>query len=107
MANLTPEPLLTVETIVGDDGVPVVALSGELDSSTVGTLEQHVRKLTAQSPPRVAFDLAALTFIDSAGIAVLIATTAHVPAVEVRNPSAILRRVLETSGLTTLLEIKP
>ena len=48
-----------------------------------------------------------LRFIDSAGIAVLIATAAQVPLVEVRNPSAILRRILETSGLTIVLRISP
>ena len=109
MAELTPQPdaLLTVHATVEAGDVPVVVLGGELDSSNVAVLEQHVGEITGRSPPRVVFDLANLRFMDSAGIAVLIATAAQVPLVEVRNPSAILRRILETSGLTSVLRIAP
>jgi anti-anti-sigma factor len=109
MEELRPqsEAPLSVETIIETPDVPVVVLAGELDSSNVGILEQRVAQLTATPPARIAFDLAGLRFMDSAGIAVLISTAAAVPVVEVRNPSAIVRRVLEASGLSKLLRIAP
>jgi anti-anti-sigma factor len=109
MEGLKPQPEtpLSVETIIEAPDVPVVVLAGELDSSNVGILERHVAKITAPPPARLAFDLTGLRFMDSAGIAVLISTAAQVPVVEVRNPSAILRRVLEASGLSTVLRIAP
>jgi anti-anti-sigma factor len=102
-----PETPLTVETIMEAPDMPVVVLGGELDSSNAGILEERIAPLTTPPPACIAFDLADLRFMDSAGIAVLIATAAHVPVVEVRNPSAILRRVLEASGLSSVLRIAP
>ena len=41
--------------------------------------------------------------MDSAGIAVLLGATRRVPAVRLREPSPAVRRVLEMTGLTTVL----
>ena len=41
--------------------------------------------------------------MDSAGIAVLLAASRKVPSVSLRDPSPAVRRVLEMTGLTTVL----
>jgi anti-sigma B factor antagonist len=109
MATLRPEPLtvLAIEASLDDGGVPVLALAGELDSSNADLLSDAVRQLVAVGPGRLVFDLRALRFMDSAGIAVLINTAAIVAVVEVRNPSRILQRVIEATGLTTIFEVTP
>lgn len=105
--NTHPETPLRIEMIIDPEQVPVLALAGELDSSNAVILEEHAADVIASAPARVAFDLAELRFMDSAGIAVLVTTAAQVPVVEVRNPSAILQRVLEASGLSTVFRITP
>jgi anti-anti-sigma factor len=45
--------------------------------------------------------------MDSAGIAVLVRAAGEVGAVQIRNPSPIVRRVIEVTGLTGVLRIGP
>src|SRR6201988_5093923 len=87
------------------DGARVVSLAGELDSSNVGTLADAMAGLVAERPARVVFAVGALRFMDSAGIAVLVRIAAEVPTVEVRDPSPIVRRIIEVTGLTDVLRI--
>lgn len=105
MAALEPDQYLAVESRDGD--VPTLLLRGELDSSNVSVLEREVQAILALRPAQVVFDLSELTFIDSAGLAVLVTTANTVGQVAVRNPSPILRRVLAATGLTDLLGIEP
>lgn len=102
------EPLATVEidTRVDPAGAQLVILSGELDSSNAASLEATVAAITAQHPQRLIFDLTSLRFMDSAGIAVLIGAAAKVDSISLRNPSPIIRRVLEATGLTSVLTIE-
>src|SRR5262249_52931289 len=65
---------LRIEKIIDPEHVPVLALAGELDSSNAVILEEHTAEAIASAPARVAFDLAELRFMDSAGIAVLVTT---------------------------------
>jgi anti-sigma B factor antagonist len=97
---------VTIQTTTDPAGVPIVALSGELDSSNVDTLSVRLAPITAKQPERVVFDLSGLRFMDSAGIAVLIATARTVKSVHLRNPSEVVRRVVEVTGLTELLPIE-
>ena len=55
----------------------------------------------------VFFDLSALRFMDSSGISVLIGAAAKVDAVELRDPSQVVRRVIELTGLTDVLSVTP
>ena len=45
--------------------------------------------------------------MDSSGIALLISTTRKANAVEVRNPTVIVRRIIELTGLTEILLMVP
>jgi len=86
-------------------GVPIVAVSGDLDISNADALEATVASIVARRPERLVFDLAQLRFMDSAGIAVLLGAAAKVQSVHIRNPTPAVRRVVELTGLTQVLPI--
>jgi anti-sigma B factor antagonist len=94
---------IVIDTVVDSTGVPIVTLSGELDSSNADSLEPTLASITARHPERLIFDLSGLRFIDSAGIALLIGAASKVDAVHLRNPSPIVRRVVEITGLSDVL----
>jgi anti-sigma B factor antagonist len=98
---------IVIDTDVDATGSPIVSLSGELDSSNAGSLEATLTSITAQHPERLIFELSGLRFMDSAGIAVLLRAAANVSAVHLRNPSPIVRRVVEVTGLSDVLPIEP
>jgi anti-anti-sigma factor len=87
-------------------GAPVIIVSGELDISNAKSLEATVASITAKRPERLIFDLAALRFIDSAGIAVLLSAATDVQDVRLRRPSLAVRRVVELTGLTEVLPLE-
>jgi anti-sigma B factor antagonist len=97
---------VVIDASVDAAGTPIVSLSGELDSSNAGSLEAAVASITAQHPERLIFDLSGLRFMDSAGIAVLIRAAANVNAIHLRDPSPIVRRLIEVTGLSGVLPIE-
>lgn len=98
---------IVVDTRIDPTGVPIVSVSGELDSSNAGALEATIGPIAAEHPERLVFDLSGLRFMDSAGIAVLVGVAAQVEAVQLRQPSQVVRRVIELTGLTGVLPIEP
>jgi anti-anti-sigma factor len=98
---------VVIDTRVEPTGVPVIALSGELDSSNVASVEETVASIAAERPERLIFDLSKLRFMDSAGISVLIGAAAKVEAVHLRDPSQAVRRVIELTGLSRVLPVEP
>ena len=109
MGDLEKEQVaeIVVDTRIESTGVPIVCVSGELDSSNAASLEATVAPLAAEHTERLIFDLSALRFMDSAGIAVLVGVAAKVDAVQLREPSQAVRRVVELTGLTSVLPIEP
>jgi anti-anti-sigma factor len=105
MAELRTD--ISIDTAFGAEGPSVVSLAGELDSTNADALRDAVASVVAARPERLVFDLAGLRFMDSAGIAVLISAAADVDVVELRNPSEIVRRVIELTGLTTVFRVEP
>ena len=98
---------IVIDTRIDPTGVPIVAVSGELDSSNAASLEATIASIAAEHPERLIFDLSGLRFMDSAGIAVLVGVAAKVNAVQLREPSQVVRRVIELTGLTGVLPIEP
>ena len=99
--------LLQVRTEPAETGELVVALSGELDLSTIPTIEKAlIRELGRRT---VVVDLTALNFIDSSGIAVLI--KAFRAADEDRRmhtviaPGSQVERVLRLAGIDRALPL--
>jgi anti-anti-sigma factor len=98
---------LRVETDSDPAGQPVIRVAGDLDISSVDGLRSAVEAATTSRPERLTFDLAALRFMDSAGIAVLLGAAKDVATVRLRSPSQAVRRVVELTGLTDVLVVEP
>jgi len=104
------EPGLLDVRVHGVEGVGVVTVRGEIDLANSATLRQVVtdeqRAVAAAGGTVVVVDLAEVTFLDSSGLAVLVAVD--------RNPEARMRvvvatraveRVLALTGLDRTLEV--
>ena len=88
-------------------GGPVVRLRGELDLSSVDALADLIGPLIESTPDRLVFDLEDLSFMDSSGLALLLRSAARVGTVVLRRPSTIVRRVLDTTGVSEVMKIEP
>jgi anti-sigma B factor antagonist len=86
-----------------------VALAGELDLAASPLLRDHLAVLREDRPDTLVLDLGDITFIDSSGVALLLATWRRAQRegfalVITRVPPA-ARRVLELYGVLALLPI--
>jgi anti-sigma B factor antagonist len=59
--------ILEVE-VTENGAVTVLALTGELDISGIGRVEDELRQVEEKSPGAVVLDLRGLTFMDSSGL---------------------------------------
>jgi len=108
MAELDPaDETYCAAEVSREDAVAVIRLSGELDMVSVETVRSVIEGSLAGSADRLVFEVSALDFMDSSGIALLISMTRKARAVEVRNPTAIVRRIIELTGLTDILIMVP
>jgi anti-anti-sigma factor len=98
---------LGVETRADAPGGPVIAVSGDLDISSVEQLRNAVSEMAQGRPEELTFEMSGLRFMDSAGIAVLLGAAGSVPSVRLRNPTRAVRRVIELTGLTEVLKVEP
>jgi anti-anti-sigma factor len=107
MADVAGEalPLGGVEAAGDEGGVPVVRLTGEIDISNAEPLGDALEAIVGPDARRLVVDLDGLDFMDSAGIAMLLRTAARVDSVEIRNPSEVMRRIIECTGLTGIFRV--
>ncbi len=96
----------------GDDGLVVVALSGELDFHDADRARQGLTGAALSPGCRgVRVNLAQLEFIDSSGLGALVAgyktATAAGVGYAVANPNRLVRQVLDTTRLGELLGLSP
>ncbi len=94
---------LKISTAIESPDVAVITLVGDVDISNATRVSETVTAVAERRPQRLVFDLADLTFIDSAGISVLVAATSALEDVRLREPSAIVSRVIELTGLAEVL----
>ena len=99
-------PLATVDVALEGD-VLVVTFTGEIDMSNVELLHGAIAPALAEDPREIVFDVAALEFMDSSGIALLLRMSAAAETVRLRGPSPIVRRLIAATGLTDVLCIEP
>ena len=85
-------------------GTPVISIAGELDIANVNAIEAEFQSVLASSS-RVRFDLSALTFMDSSGIAMLLRAADRFDIVELARPSPTIQRVIRATGLTEVFEV--
>lgn len=100
--------ILNVE-IESANGRARVALSGELDISSAGRVEDELTALQAQSPELLVLDLRALEFMDSTGLRLIVRADEAARAggtrfVIVRGPEPV-QRVFQIVGLDTRLDM--
>ena len=98
-------------TELGVDGdTVVVTIAGELDMATAPGLRDTFAALLASRPKRVVVDTAALSFVDSSGLAVLIAaerrTRDQGGELRLRNVTEATQRLLELAGVAGLLQVE-
>ena len=90
-----------------DSDPRLIRIRGEVDMSNVVTVETDLSGALAGHPASVVFDLSDLQFIDSSGIAVLLRAAEKTDSLRLRNPSSVVQRILEATGLTDLLPTEP
>jgi anti-anti-sigma factor len=105
----TAEPLLLVD-VTRDGDAAVVRIEGEIEFATAPRLRGTLLDLAQDGASPVILDLAGVTFVDSAGISLLIQAKKRLDTIAselvLRAPQAGVRRVLEISGVTELFRIE-
>jgi anti-sigma B factor antagonist len=104
-AEMPAPPPLRFEIGSDEHGTPVVRISGELDIATVPQLDEALEPVLARRPQRLVLDLEELRFADSSALAKLILWRRQVGEMELRKPSPLLRRVIQSMGLSDTLEM--
>jgi anti-anti-sigma factor len=98
---------MTFDVVEGDDRIVTVSVSGELDITNVEALGAAVAAAIEHEPSRLIVDARELRFADSSAIALWVQWATEVPEIELRDPSPLLRRVVETMGLADMFKVTP
>jgi anti-sigma B factor antagonist len=96
--------------IVERDGVVVVALEGEVDLCAAPELEESLNRVAASNPSSIVVDLDRVSFMDSAGVHVLLQfSLAHGnrPRLALTRGSRQVRRLFEVTGVERYLPFVP
>ena len=84
-------------------------LAGELDSASAPTLGREIDWVELGDPKALVLDISALTFIDSAGISLLLCVDSRLGlgsnSVRVVGAAGQVRRVLEATGVSEHLDL--
>ena len=94
------------------DGTAVARLDGELDTATVGDVAVKLRHLVANDLLRLVVDLAAVSYIDSAGINLLYAVGGELRARQlalhlVVDTGSPIARMLTITGADSAFPVHP
>ena len=92
------------------DGIPVIAAEGEVDLGTVDRLRAATSEVVRKRPRTVIFDLRRVSFIDSSGLGILVATRKQLhndaeSVVVVTDQPAVLQS-LHITGLDRILQVR-
>ena len=92
-----------------ENGVATIVLRGELDAYSAPRLRQILDPQINAAEPAVLIDMAALEYIDSAGLGVLVAALKQITDRDGRfgmiSPSPLVARVLQVTGLFKIFSI--
>lgn len=109
MSSASPGALpVRVESI---QNIPVVTVTGRLDSESMPAFDAQMAPLLAQPHGRILMDLGAVTFISSLGLRSLLRIIKHAAASGGRAalfavPAPILE-VIEMTGFSSLVDLYP
>jgi anti-anti-sigma factor len=99
-----------LEVTTQDSGGQVtVSLKGELDLSSVGKVEEELKRVEAEGPSLLVLDLSQLTFLDSTGLRAVVTADERARGdgrrlVIVRGPDAV-QRVFSITRLEERLDM--
>jgi anti-sigma B factor antagonist len=86
------------------NGEAIVFLAGEIDISNADEVKAAIANVARAQPKRIVFDLSRLDYLDSSGIALLLEASERTD-VEVRHASAVIVRLLHTTGVADVLHV--
>ncbi|MFC4120510.1 STAS domain-containing protein [Nonomuraea zeae] len=103
---------LEVADFVIDFRIVVVSAGGVLDLETSPILQSRlVQALALHHPPHLVIDLSGVTYADSFGLTVLLATDRHVRSAGGRllvcATGLVMRKTLAERGLDRVLDVRP
>jgi anti-sigma B factor antagonist len=99
---------VAIEVSAGHDATTVV-IRGELDLVTAPVLDEQLRLAVASKPARIVLDMTGTDFMDCGCARLIAAARSALPAeadLIIRQPSRVVRRVLELTGLDVYREIE-
>ena len=100
---------LDLESLVSGD-VGTVVVRGEIDVATAPQLREALHELVQGGAKQIVLDCAALSFLDSSGIGWLVATRKRLGddgQLVIDSPPSHVRKVLELTGVTEELSLRP
>ena len=104
MAKLEREVAKSVIDVQFYAGIAVIRLGGEFDLSNVKLIQHEIEDLNPETVQAIAVDMADVRFFDSSGLSILVTAANRFDGfVEIRNANQLVRRVIETSGLSSIL----
>lgn len=89
-----------------EGGVPVISIAGEIDLASADEVRRSIESIVGGGQERVVFDVSRLEFMDSSGISLFLAIAERLP-VEIRNPTPIIRQLIEMTGVAQALHLTP
>src|ERR1700743_2065788 len=96
-------------TIEHERNLPVIKLSGRLDTVTAPALDAQLAPLLAEPRPKILLDLGEVTYVSSAGLRSILQlvkhTAAHGGRLGLFNASPNIMEVIEISGFPSLLDV--
>ncbi len=107
MAGLEEHLTASVKGERDQSGLVTLSIAGELDLASVGGVQEGIEEFIGADVRKIVFDLGALTFMDSTGIALMLQLANRVGDVEVHQATPIVRRVIEATGLRETLGLQP
>lgn len=94
----------------GDGEAVVIVVRGEVELATADRLRAAVNGALAGGCVQIVFDLAAVSFMDSTGLSVVLQTLQKLElrseAVVLRSPQPHVRRVFEVMGIADMFTIE-
>ncbi len=103
------EPFIALR-VARDGSTAVVSIDGEIEFATAPKLRATLLELVHDGPTRIVLDLAGVSFLDSAGISLLIQAKKRLATggaeLVLRRPRSNVRRVLQVTGVDDLFLIE-
>jgi len=97
-------------TVTEQEGETVLGAAGELDVNTAPELREQLARLINEGTTTIVVDLAAVTFVDSTALSVLVSALKRLRQaggdLQLSSPTPSVRRVFEITGLTRLFTIR-